>query len=120
MSLRFATLCRTHRTLWCKNIRADVSIYFRVLVVSCERDTWRFLMFRLFCVLSLLVVLAGCAPSIANRSGKSIARSLSPTEYQLLPDAEKVRYKNIVVRVPDTWGGVSLPYDIGPYSSAID
>jgi ABC-type glycerol-3-phosphate transport system substrate-binding protein len=75
-------------------------------------------MVRLLLAICLAALLAGCraaSPGVGPAS-----RDLTPAEYQLLSDAEKIRYKNIVVRVPESWGGALLPYDIGPYASAID
>ncbi len=68
----------------------------------------------------LVILLAGCSSARLSDGGGAAGRDLSPAEYQLLPDAEKVRYKNIVVRVANTWGGATLPFDSGPYSSPVE
>src|ERR1051325_11171152 len=72
-----------------------------------------------FVLLALAALLAGCG---RLRPEKSAARprNLTPTEYQLLKDEEKVRYKDIIVRVPASWGGALLPFDKGPYPSPVE
>src|SRR5579871_5821236 len=65
-----------------------------------------------------LFLLGGChsaAPTIGSKTSE-----LSPAQYQLLRDDEKIRYKNIIVRVPESMGGALLPFDAGPYPSAMD
>lgn len=66
----------------------------------------------------LLVALAGCPrPSTAPLvTGKD----LTPDEYQLLSDKEQIAYKNIVVRVPNSFYGVLLPASAGAYPSVLD
>ncbi len=70
-------------------------------------------------LLIILVVLStGChrdVPTIIND-----AKPISPAAYQLMRDEEKVHYKNVVVRVPESMGGAMLPFDVGPYPSASD
>lgn len=72
--------------------------------------------------LSLAIVallMAGCARD--KTMDKMIAeKKLKPQEYAVLPDVEKVRYKDVIVRVPAQWGGAILPFDKGPYESPID
>jgi hypothetical protein len=69
--------------------------------------------------LIIVALLVGCAKP-ANRSPVAGQRELTPSEYLTLTDVEKVRYKNVVVRVPADWGGVQLPKDAGPYLSPTD
>src|SRR5438874_1669129 len=72
-------------------------------------------------VILLAVALAGCGgPAGIGTSASEVRRELTPSEYLILKDAEKVRYKNVVVRVPANWGGVLLPMDAGPYLSPTD
>ena len=71
----------------------------------------------MLCALTLL----GCGKT-ANIGKGDLAsgRELTPSEYLTLKDAEKVRYKNVIVRVPANWGGVLLPMDAEPYLSPTD
>lgn len=46
--------------------------------------------------------------------------NLDSQNYTVLPDTDKVRYKNVILRVPSEWGGAILPLDKGPYLSTID
>jgi ABC-type glycerol-3-phosphate transport system substrate-binding protein len=71
-------------------------------------------------VACLLALLTGCGLARRSSQARGTTRVLTPTEYQLLPDAEQVRYKNVLLRIPNTWGGVLLPFDSGPYSSPIE
>ena len=66
--------------------------------------------------LAALAVLSGCTRHTSD-SGPFGGQELKPSEYQLLKDHEKVAYKRIIVRVPESWGGALLPFDAGPYSS---
>jgi ABC-type glycerol-3-phosphate transport system substrate-binding protein len=65
-----------------------------------------------------LALLAGC--HAVERDAGRRAPELTPTQYQLLRDDEKIRYKDVTVRVPESMGGVLLPFDAGPYSSATE
>jgi ABC-type glycerol-3-phosphate transport system substrate-binding protein len=74
---------------------------------------------RLTLVLILLVaLLPGCRKDKGSlpHAGKDI----TPLEYQQLKDPQRIRHKDVVVRVPSTWGGVLLPFDPGPYKSPVD
>lgn len=77
-------------------------------------------MVRRLLVVVLVLLLAGCSRLPFVTSGLDLRKDLSPQEYQMLSDPEKVRYKNVIVRVPDTWGGVLLPFDPGPYASPVE
>ena len=66
------------------------------------------------------VALAGCDNARTDLMKKAAEKQLTATEFQMLRDAERIRYKDIVLRVPSTWGGVSLPTDKGPYPSILD
>lgn len=67
------------------------------------------------------LALAGCGgPTGIRTEASAVQRELTPSEYLVLKDAEKVRYKNVIVRVPANWGGVLLPVDAGPYLSPTD
>jgi hypothetical protein len=72
-------------------------------------------------VLCLLVILAlfGCKQKSAYEQTVR-AGNLTSDAYTLLPEAEKVRYKNITLRVPSVWGGALVPLDRGPYPSVLD
>lgn len=80
---------------------------------------------RLLMLLVALVILglgAGCGQRLRPvdaRAGDG-GVELTATQYQMLKDPERIRYKNVVVRVPESWGGALLPFDPGPYRSAID
>lgn len=78
-------------------------------------------MCRLLVCLLLAALATGCGRSRGVSGGDPWqGRQLSVSEYQLLPDHEKIRYKNVVVRVPESWGGALLPFDRGPYPSPVD
>jgi len=67
--------------------------------------------------------LAACAPENRPPSGSPeplLSRDLSPQEFQLLTDREKVRYRNVVLRIPDAWGGGMLPLSRGPYPDVLE
>jgi hypothetical protein len=68
----------------------------------------------------LALALLGCGKTGDVASNEVLQRELTPSEYLVLKDAEKVRYKNVIVRVPADWGGVLLPKDAGPYLSPVD
>jgi hypothetical protein len=64
---------------------------------------------------------AGCTPERVHATARNgVTAALSPAEYQLLRDGDKVRYKDVVLRIPASWGGVALPADAGPYPSPLD
>ncbi len=67
-----------------------------------------------------ILLVAGCGRSGLFGGGPDLSKDLTPSQYEQLSDAQKVRYKNVIVRVPDTWGGVLLPFDSGPYPSPIE
>ncbi len=71
-------------------------------------------------LLALTVFLAGCGRGADVGSNPNLHRELTPNEYITLKDPDKVRYKNVIVRVPADWGGVLLPMDAGPYKSPTD
>lgn len=73
--------------------------------------------FSLF--LAAIVLLAGCGRHSQTGNGAA-PPTLAPVEYQLLKDDEKVRYKNVILRVPESWGGALLPFDRGPYRSTLE
>jgi len=76
---------------------------------------------RLFLFLLPVVLITGCARLRGVSGGDPIkGRTLTPFEYQLLRDHEKVRYKDVVIRVPASWGGALLPVDAGPFASPVD
>jgi hypothetical protein len=68
----------------------------------------------------LLLAAAGCGRSLTTPADPAAGPALKPVEYQMLKDREKIRYKNVVVRVPESWGGALLPFDPGPYRSPIE
>src|SRR5947207_10386047 len=77
-------------------------------------------MVRPYLLASLVVLLAGCAAP-KQPSAVSAGKELTPAQYGVLSDADKVRYKNIVVRVPESLGGGTLlPFDAGPFRSPIE
>lgn len=71
-----------------------------------------------FSLLGMTALLAGCQKRQEQRA--SGGKELSAEAYQLLTDREKVRYKDIVLRIPASWGGVLLPNEAGPYASPVD
>src|SRR5262245_45776482 len=73
----------------------------------------------LLLALALAALLAGCG-RLSRNSGSASQPALTPVEYQLLKDRDKVRYKDVVVRVPASWGGALLPFDAGPYRSTVE
>ncbi|MCX6381945.1 MAG: extracellular solute-binding protein [Armatimonadetes bacterium] len=74
---------------------------------------------RLIPLLLIAMLTAGCARNAAM--DKMVAeKKLKPQEYAVLPESEKVRYKDIILRVPAQWGGAILPFDKGPYDSPVD
>src|SRR5579859_2851536 len=66
----------------------------------------------------LLCLLSGCRRQAAI--GMSSGPTLSAVEYQLLPDDRKLRYKDVISRVPQSWGGALLPLDAGPYPTPVE
>lgn len=65
-----------------------------------------------------LLTLAGCRNSPPTAALAN--RTLTPSQYALLRDDEKIRYKDISLRVPEALGGTLLPFDAGPYTSPTD
>src|SRR5437016_5663619 len=63
--------------------------------------------------LLVLGILTGCSRSSVRAEQQ--APELTPTAFTALNDKEKVRAKDVIVRVPDTWGGTMLPLDRGPF-----
>lgn len=70
--------------------------------------------------LALALVCAGCGRGGGKASTPFGDRTLTPTEYQILKDREKIAYKSVVIRVPESWGGALLPLSPGPYPSPTD
>src|SRR4051794_32194356 len=68
--------------------------------------------------LALTATLTGCAGNGLNE--RAAKRQLTIDEYLLLKDSEKIAYKDIVLRVPQSWGGALLPLDKGPYPTPVD
>jgi len=62
---------------------------------------------------------SGCGRNTSQET-PLLERRLTPAQYQLLKDEDQIRYKNIVIRVPESWGGALLPFDPGPYPSPVD
>lgn len=71
-------------------------------------------------VLLAAVSLAGCDNGRTALMAKAAKKELTATEFQMLRDSERIRYKDIILRVPSTWGGVDLPTSSGPYPSILD
>ncbi len=65
------------------------------------------------------MLLAGCSRP-KSAVGSAPGKELTPEQYQLLSDKDKIAYKNVLIRVPETWGGALLPPHKGPYDSTID
>lgn len=70
----------------------------------------------------LLLIAAAILPACNSTSTPVAAaagrgRELTPLEYQNLSEAEKIRYKDVVIRIPFNWGGVQLPKDGGPWAN---
>ncbi|HZO87032.1 MAG TPA: extracellular solute-binding protein [Chthonomonadaceae bacterium] len=63
--------------------------------------------------------LSGCGNQSQNQAGKA-AKEITPGEFQLLTQGEQARYRNVVLRVPASWGGVLLPFDSGPYKTPLE
>lgn len=55
----------------------------------------------------------GRAPSIP-------AGELAPEQFQGLTDEQKIRYRSVVLRVPENWGGTLLPFSRGPYKNVVE
>src|SRR5262249_37815956 len=49
-----------------------------------------------------------------------LARRLTPQEFTILSDDEKYRYRHVVLRIPEAWGGSLLPFSRGPYPSVLE
>ncbi len=77
---------------------------------------------RLFLLSLLLIVFGiGCGRRVQTSDVHAASRrALTPLEYQVLKDEQKIRYKDVIVRVPESWGGALLPFDAGPYRAPID
>jgi ABC-type glycerol-3-phosphate transport system substrate-binding protein len=73
-----------------------------------------------FLALPLLFLVAGCTTAKGDVPGGPGGPELKPEQFRILGDREKLRYKNILIRVPNTWGGAQLPLDKGPFPSAAD
>ncbi len=71
------------------------------------------------CLLLLLgaVLLAGCGMARRAAAPAAPARALKPEQYLMLSDREKLAYKTVTLRVPQSWGGDLLPFDRGPFDS---
>src|SRR5690242_3722976 len=63
---------------------------------------------------------SGCRKPDALPNDPLLRKELTPDEYQLLSERDQQRYKNIVVRVPHSLGGVLLPKSSGAYPTIID
>jgi hypothetical protein len=74
--------------------------------------------FACLLLLLLLPLLLSCRRQEVNHT--NLGPALTATEYTLLPDDRKLRYKDVVIRVPESWGGALLPLDAGPYASPVD
>lgn len=85
-------------------------------------------MLRLFSFLLLVVLcplaLSACGDhplrASGQASGTAQAKRLTPEQFLLLSDDEKLRYRNVVLRIPEAWGGQLLPFTPGPYPSVLD
>ena len=47
-------------------------------------------------------------------------KRLTPEEFLLLSDEEKLRYRNVTLRIPEAWGGQLLPFTPGPFPSVLE
>lgn len=65
------------------------------------------------------VLATGCARSPAADLAAP-SRELTPQQFQILSDAEKIRYRNVVLRIPQAWGGFLLPLSRGPYPTTLE
>src|SRR5579859_2357525 len=74
--------------------------------------------FAYLLLLLLLPWLLSCRRQEENHTSSGPA--LSATEYTLLPDDRKLRYKDVIIRVPQSWGGALLPLDAGPYPTPVE
>jgi ABC-type glycerol-3-phosphate transport system substrate-binding protein len=72
----------------------------------------------LFILIVLTTLVSGCRKE--TKLPREQGKELTALEYQQLKDPARIRHKDVVVRVPSTWGGVLLPFDAGPYKSAVD
>jgi hypothetical protein len=78
--------------------------------------------------LALLAAALLSAPLLASCDGRGqaapadplLGRELAPEEFSVLSDQEKIRYRNVVLRIPEAWGGGLLPFDRGPYPSILE
>jgi hypothetical protein len=44
------------------------------------------------------------------RPASAPGKRLTAQEFLLLSDAEKIAYRNVVLRIPEAWGGALLPF----------
>lgn len=75
---------------------------------------------RLLPVGIALTMLTGCPKSGETPGGGASPRALTADQFQLLRDKEQIRYRNIILRVPNSFGGVLLPASPGAYDSVLD
>jgi hypothetical protein len=72
------------------------------------------------------LLLSACASNRADTAGQSHAaaasaeKTLTPQEFLLLSDEEKIRYRNVALRIPEAWGGALLPFTPGPFESILE
>lgn len=67
------------------------------------------------------LLLPGCAPRAAGPDpSPQSGPELTPQQFVGLSDAEKRRYRSVVLRIPEAWGGKLMPFSAGPYPSILD
>jgi hypothetical protein len=65
---------------------------------------------------------AGCdRPAVRGAAaGAAPAKRLTPEQFLVLPDEEKLRYRSVTLRIPEAWGGQLLPFTPGPFPSVLE
>ena len=82
---------------------------------------WYYSRFRLLLpVLACTFSLSACGSDRPRASQSQRGKELTPAEFLLLSDEEKIRYRDITLRIPEAWGGSLLPFSKGPYASVLD
>lgn len=74
----------------------------------------------LICSFAILLSCTQCARRDDAFARRSAEKTLTPLDYTQLRDREQVKYKDIILRIPASWGGVLLPVDPGAYPTILD
>jgi hypothetical protein len=75
----------------------------------------------LIAVLGPLLAASGChRPRNHGPTAGAASKRLTPEEFLILSDEEKLRYRNVTLRIPEAWGGQLLPFTPGPFPSVLE